>query len=84
MKHSENIKAQNKHLSAEQIRANKNTRCRERNAQRRADKYRDAEERNAVWRSLTLDEQKKQLALRPGQCKKQLARIEEQQNPSVQ
>ena len=42
----------------------------------KAERHKDAEERNANWASLTQQQQLDTLAKRPGESKKQIARIE--------
>jgi hypothetical protein len=57
-KYADKINQQNKNLSAQQVRDNKNQRCKERNLQRKEKKRAEAEERQRVfndyWKDKTL------------------------------
>ena len=75
MQYSEKIKKQHSGLSAQEIRANKCTRAKARNEARRADRRAEAEFRQEGWRALSKREQLESLTRRPGQCKKQIAKI---------
>ena len=64
----------NEKLSPEEIRSNKNKRAKTRSEARQAKRRQDAEARNAKWASLSMSQQLCELAKRPGQCKRQVAK----------
>jgi len=74
-KHKAEQEALNSRLSAPQIRANKIEKCRVRGERRRAFRMELAQERLEYWRGLTLKQQLTELDSRPGESKKQRARI---------
>lgn len=66
MRHSERIKQANSNLTADQIRANKCQRSKERNVQRLTERRKEAEERQQYWDSLSNTEKIQALDKRLG------------------
>lgn len=75
--HGKRVKAEHEraHLTAEQIRRNANTRCKQRNAARQEEKRAEAEKRQAAYNLLSKAEKLSLCKSRRGGSKKEIAKI---------
>lgn len=74
-KYADKIKTAQQNMSPADIRAAKVARSKERNTTRKAERRLQAEERQSGWASLGVEKQLKVLKGRPGQSKRQVARL---------
>ena len=74
-KYADKIKEGQKNMTTDAIRAAKVARSKERGNARRAERRRQAEERQVGWASLGVEKQLRVLRHRPGQSKRQVERL---------
>lgn len=73
--YAEKVKASNRDMTDEQVRAAKNQRAHERNVARQQTRRETAEERQKARSKLSVAEQLKRLDRRPGQSKRERTRL---------